>query len=270
MRKNLTTISVVAIAVVAGARTVLLGQSNTADAEHWPDEQLVRWAHHAFVRLKEWLLSASPTDWLLVLIGAAGTWVALRTLNVIHEELGHTAKLANAAKANADASLMAQRPYVDISHRPPGLTIDSAHVQVGSVGEPRHHATIELEIKNHGKTPADVVSWVISVQAMSSAAPIPENPPYPPVPAQGETILMAGQSLFTPHETWIPDSDYQQVQNGSLTVYVFGCVEYRDRFGKMHRSGYARHYDPHTNGNNLLYVTARGYNYDVEIDAHAT
>ena len=45
---------------------------------------------------------------------------------------------------------------------------------------------------------------------------------------------------------------------------VIGYVDYIDKFGQKHRSGYARQYDPgvELGGNNLPFVRKAGYNYD--------
>jgi hypothetical protein len=65
----------------------------------------------------------------------------------------------------------------------------------------------------------------------------------------------------------------------TLNLFVFGYVDYVDKFGARHRSGYARLHDiriddpGHWDGgkvpekrNNLPFVTKPGYNYDIEID----
>jgi hypothetical protein len=56
------------------------------------------------------------------------------------------------------------------------------------------------------------------------------------------------------------------VENGTATLYLLGYVEYTDQFKHRHRGGYARRYEQSRLKNNLLFVTKRGYNYDIEID----
>jgi hypothetical protein len=62
-------------------------------------------------------------------------------------------------------------------------------------------------------------------------------------------------------------------------LYVLGYTDYRDRFGGLHRTGYARLYSPALDDearyeggvtfnrrNNLVFVPQPGYNYDIEIN----
>jgi hypothetical protein len=59
---------------------------------------------------------------------------------------------------------------------------------------------------------------------------------------------------------------YEAILKGSLNIHMLGFVEYRDVFGRKHRSGYARRYVHKSANNNLVFVTKRGYNYDVDIE----
>ncbi len=47
-------------------------------------------------------------------------------------------------------------------------------------------------------------------------------------------------------------------------IYVFGYVDYIDRFNMRHRSGFARYYMLGAKPNNLMVLTQPGYNYDRE------
>lgn len=55
----------------------------------------------------------------------------------------------------------------------------------------------------------------------------------------------------------------QAIVDGHITLFMLGYVDYRDQFDCRWRAGYARKYTPdHPEGNNLSYVTARGFNSD--------
>lgn len=54
-----------------------------------------------------------------------------------------------------------------------------------------------------------------------------------------------------------------EIQNGTRDLYLIGYADYVDVFGKSHRAGYARKYDPHiSKGNNLVFHVPADYNYD--------
>jgi hypothetical protein len=67
-----------------------------------------------------------------------------------------TAKAANAAKSAADASILAQRPYVSLSHLPPGLLFG------GEEADEHRPMVVKIRVKNEGKTPADVTTVVLT------------------------------------------------------------------------------------------------------------
>jgi len=68
-----------------------------------------------------------------------------------------------------------------------------------------------------------------------------------------------------------------KIMEGKMKVWAYGFVDYSDRLGKKHRSGYGRRYshmvDTKPQGlseekfakrNNLLFMNEQGYNYDRE------
>ena len=151
----------------------------------------------------------------------------------------------------------------------------------------KYDVEIHVAVKNLGNTPATVERTL--VQFMFSDEPLPKDPPYKWADAKITNIHLVKSDEFTVHGYWkIQSSAFESLRaNRLMELYVFGCAEYRDRFGQRHRVGYARQYSvraderhfykkPRTVGqvdeaawesrNNLPYVTQPGYNYDIEID----
>lgn len=156
-------------------------------------------------------------------------------------------------KATLAANKVVERAYVDISHQSrPGLRF----LAVPDSQDRKPY--LVAEIKNHGKTPADLVA--ILMRLVVAAVP-PAKPVYGDDRKELRAVVMPGESLQTP---WpflqISDALYNSIQAGQMTVWVIGYIDYRDRFGTLHRGGYTRRYDPETdrtvpenNRNNLVF-----------------
>jgi hypothetical protein len=160
-------------------------------------------------------------------------------------------------EAMLSANKVVERAYVDLSHQsPPGLKFDPS--QTGPDWTP----SVNLNIKNHGKTPADISG--VFLRLVVHDGPLPPQPPY------DEAREKELRAVLMPNETvsvhWpckpVPGSLFQSIQNDQKVVWVIGYVDYRDRFGARHRSGYARRYDRVSKGNNLIFEVKPDYNYD--------
>ncbi len=142
-----------------------------------------------------------------------------------------------------------ERAYIGLSHEPPGLAV---------LPTAPPSARVAIRVKNHGRTPARVTD--ISLTLLISSAPLPPVPPYGPA-RQINAFLTAGDEFFVPLP--ITASQLAQIHAGAA-AYVLGYVDYRDQFGRgqRHQCAYARRYDDHSPGNNLVFVTEAGYNYE--------
>lgn len=148
-----------------------------------------------------------------------------------------------------------ERAYVNMSHTPPGLNF---HQHAEGI-----LATIQVKVKNYGRTPADITDVVLAHhigRTDTDLPPLPCQPPANQIPAA--YFLVAGMNFFhTAPPFFISAGDLQDINNGQKVLWVYGYVEYRDRFGECHRGGYGRRYRA-VEGNNLVFETAPGYNYD--------
>jgi hypothetical protein len=163
-------------------------------------------------------------------------------------------------EATLAATKVIERAYVDISHDPPGLNIGPDAMPAVSVG-----------IKNHGRTPANVIAILLLLDIRNT--PLPEEPNYehPTALRFGGFPVMPGESvhLWQSFDVVVPPTDIGKIAAGALNVWVVGYVDYADRFGAKHRSGYCRRYrpDPHPTGaaNNLVFENKASYNYDADL-----
>jgi hypothetical protein len=238
----------------------------------------------------EWWLATLP-DWLMAIFAIVLAVIAYfqwqvterqaeitRSQNAIVETQNTIMEAQNALMlASAEAVYTVERAYVSITHRPPGLDFDD--LLFNFPGEPVcYNVRVSFLIKNTGNTPATITGFMF--QPFLGA--LPPEPSYDGVVEIVQSHLTKDDS-FAVHQNWrIPEAEYQrsQTQRG-LGLYVFGYVDYIDKFGGHHRTGYGRRYrlqadDPNSyklpDGstdakadklrNNLEFVATPGYNYD--------
>jgi hypothetical protein len=234
-----------------------------------------------------WLHTSTPADWLLVFVGSAGIWAALRTLTKINEQTTASTRAADAAMKMLSLSQHKERAYVSMTHYSPGLVVDAFIGSSSEDAEPgdKRNVAVKVKIQNDGNTPATITAHLL--QLLFTDQPLPHDPPY-----QSDSVKVIRMPLvqgghFDFQGFWqILESARQRVHTEeAFNLYVLGYVDYIDRFGGHHRSGYGRVWDPfanirnvmyeHTPGgithvnsdeikDNLPYVTAMAYNYDRE------
>ncbi len=151
--------------------------------------------------------------------------------------------------ATQKSGVVVERAYVGLSHRSPGLRPFDPTAPV---------AEVNIRVKNHGNTPADVRAVSLGVWVGAS---LPDVPPY--APSTAITAFVTAHDAFVLHRS-LPFSvaEYNQIVAGAARLYLLGYVDYIDRFGQRHRHGYARVWDRSNVTNNLVFVTEVGYNYD--------
>ena len=158
-------------------------------------------------------------------------------------------------------SAVSERAYVKLSHLSgpefgEGLTIN----------RDRKEARIVIEVKNFGRTPADVINVALCWRVMPEGQAAPIIPQYPkPENAVGPTAgFLVTNDLFLVWKTFdgISDDQFDKINTGDERLWIYGYVDYIDVFGQWHRGGFARQYDPGRAGNNLIFVGQSGYNSD--------
>jgi hypothetical protein len=193
-------------------------------------------------------------EWQLVvtaIVGAFVAWQAWETRKAA--EAAHLS--AGAAKLTADAVMLTERAYVDMSHDQPGFV-----TMEGATG-------VSVAIKNHGKTPATVTA--VNLTFLQHGWPLPPTPEYNEnLTVRTRTVVMPGErftherrhALIGSGQSALPESVATPGLQG-VHAWLIGYVDYRDRFGGRHRGGYGRRYRPNP-GNNLVFIDEDDYNYD--------
>jgi hypothetical protein len=172
----------------------------------------------------EWCVAGEShclRDWIGALSGWAAACAAGATILVLLQQAGH----ANAAVAIAQSTLDAQRASAERQLR--------AYVLVGSV---RHTGfkqdegtpTLLIALKNSGQTPAYKVtvrfSWDLVVAAPTDLLINKYRTPFADIgPGQDITFKMEMGSEAI-------DAAWEDLENGSVSLFCWGVVEYTDAF----------------------------------------
>ena len=196
-----------------------------------------------------------------------GTWALV--LSTIALVVG-TFYLGFVTYQAANAFRVAERAYVKLSHMPPGIEFDPL----------TGFFTIRLRIKNFGSTPAEVVDAHVVGVVVPKGVALPEQPDdrreegYQfPVTA---FLVKSDRFYFgRPDPLSVSAEEAHNILQGWMDLHVIGYVDYRDRFGEVHRAGYARTYIPSVDRkedgvtlkkfrkrNNLAFISEPGLNYD--------
>jgi hypothetical protein len=185
-----------------------------------------------------------------------------------------------------------ERAYVNMSHYPPGLTFG---FEFSSSTDPiwKQDVAVRMKVCNHGNTPARITRALI--QPIVAVEPLPDKPQYDETFGEHiDAVLVKDDHIDIPKPMRIQRSDLATIKSlgnnvaeciHPLRLFIIGYVDYIDRFGTRHRSGYARVYnhwveskgiqpdDPtvtsqseleerHKRRNNLVFLSQSGYNYD--------
>ena len=201
---------------------------------------------------------------VLIVVGIFQLGLFIWQLRLIQKSLADTKIAAVAAKINADAALeqakaitLSERAYVSMSHTPSGLT---------QLPPPDSVYMVEMQIRNEGRTPATITDVVLDVSVLGETESLPAilNYPVNSPEAVPEIFLYADGFFYSERRFPISVDVMNDIQTCKKTLILFGYVDYIDKFGRRHRSGYARRYTPTDRKNNLLIAVKKGYNYDRE------
>lgn len=179
-------------------------------------------------------------------------------LRLMREAVTDAKDVATAAKSQSDSLILAERAYVKMSHVSPGVRWVARNDELFQ---------IEVEVKNHGRTPANVTDVMIGAKLLENGELLPD--PFPYSASARESIpnafLVTNETFFATRHFPLRGQNLADVRSGGKKLWIFGHVDYIDAFNFRHRSGYVRIYVPHIDDgkqNNLYYSTEARYNYD--------
>jgi hypothetical protein len=189
-----------------------------------------------------------------------------------------TREQKNLSRIAVEATEAIERAYVTLSHKPPGADISS--IQISGTGQSydTQDVTIRMVVRNWGNTPGKVSEAFVMPHIGVTLPPLAQWG----VNTVPEAAFLVPKKGFGFNRTFaLRTRDIQGVKAGEKRLWFLGYVDYADRFGKRHRSLYARRYIPrvdtrsdyqHPNGkprgkawkarNNLWIETKDGYNDD--------
>ena len=175
-----------------------------------------------------------------------------------------------------------ERAYVKMSHYPPGLYWERPDYRL--VGQPCW-VRVDIQVKNFGHTPAEVTRILVTKKILPKGENLDVQPDYSNGRASPIHASLVTDDKFThPERMELSAEEANHIWNADRWLYIYGYVEYTDKFGMQHRAGYARRYargrdnpNPFSvssstesvertadveKRNNLVFVELPGYNYD--------
>jgi hypothetical protein len=172
-----------------------------------------------------------PT-WALVVVGIGGIIYAARTLGAIRHEAQIAKEIAAAANLNAKAVIDSERAWIVADENPRIADIAS--------GQP---ITIIWTIRNGGKTTARVTEKAEAYSVQFSLNGLPEQPNYSLPTLWPDGIVLAPNSTLNCAVRVLNPDPWHQIENGSMILFVYGLVKYRDVFEREHETRYIFRYD---------------------------
>ncbi len=149
-----------------------------------------------------------------------------------------TAALAKGADKSAKdigaMTIATERAYVKLSHMAPGLRIK----------EGQKSCEVQVEIRNHGRTPATVTDVRVWGKLLEHGEPLPMPFQYPPPIQSPSAFLVAGEAFFKTQVLPLHGDNSESVICSAKRLWVYGHVDYIDAFGRHYRGGYARLHEP--------------------------
>lgn len=208
----------------------------------------------------------------------AGAITALATVLIA----AFTIILARIACHSERAIRVIERAYVRMTHIKPGIIWDEDETGDSYFGERDGTCSIRMEIKNCGNTPAEITDVCLIHYLLNSEDTLPDIPNYSGRKVQKlfRSFLVKDELFISTEYIGIREGSLEQIRTGFKSLFVIGYVDYLDKFGNRHRSGYARKYNPlidlqlaldandlarvfkHADPDNLDFINQAGYNYD--------
>lgn len=178
-------------------------------------------------------------EWVIALltlfyVALTGIYVCIsrRAFRVLREQaryMGEGISLARDQLVLAREALqVTERAYVNLKD----ITVQNF--------EPSRSPLVILKIDNSGRTPAYLTNTSLFLSIWEG--PVPPEPPYPADRAIPEipAVLVAGQAIELRSRLRIDltPAEWTRLTEGIKTVLIFGKIEYRDAFGKLHKTGF--------------------------------
>jgi hypothetical protein len=178
-----------------------------------------------------------------LLDSAATVWIALITfvLAILNFILWLTTrKTAEAALKTAEALPNIERAYIFVTV----IVLEDEMLRASKGKSFPPIARITVRIWNGGKTPAILTNLQVDVTEMTSGEPLQAD-----IDKMGNEIapgIFIKSGEYRDHVVQYPitPEEWKQVSRDDAWLVCYGCVEYRDVFGKPHETGFYWETDP--------------------------
>jgi hypothetical protein len=145
----------------------------------------------------------------LIFVGSVQIGLFVWQLRLMKKAAVDAGKSADAALKTAKSIETANRAFVKMSHEPPGLDLN----EMGG-------ASVQMRVKNFGKTPAIIIDVLFDFKCIDNIASIPVNPPIIENVTQGSAFLVEGDEFFFQHQHSLGAPVTDKLKGGKGTVLV--------------------------------------------------
>ena len=167
----------------------------------------------------------------LLLASTVGLWLATRKSASISER----------------ALIDLERPYIVFHEIKTDIGL---FLSPNTVIPSNFHPSFHFTVINYGRTPGNIVRAMIQFDILNG---IPEEPKIEDVSLQNPgykvAVIVIGQAMeYTFNRLRLlriqfPQHERLGLQNGTLKLYCYGMIEYRDIFDKIHTVNFCRCFD---------------------------
>jgi hypothetical protein len=185
-------------------------EQQTATSDNHQPWYGIGWWKKFFCEMKVGDIAIAYFTFCLVVVGGFQAYWMARTLKV-------SESAARAAEKSADAVVSQLRAYVHWTE-----------AAIHSLDQPV--SQVHLVLKNSGQTPAyDCVDWM-GVKVTQFPLAVELLPPEPGSISTSKSSIGPGVSYNLVREICLPDEIKAALREGTMAIYVFGEIRYRDAF----------------------------------------
>jgi len=207
-------------------------------------------------RMVFWTWILAVTTIILACIAGGQLEMFRRQLGLMRKATSEAGDAAKAANTSANATMLAERAYVKMSHVPPGVRWFEKNQEL---------CQVEVEVKNFGRTPASVTDVKIWAKLLDNGNLLQEPFHYPHRDFTPNAFLVPNEAFFHQGHFPLRGQNLTDTKCGAKKLWIYGHVDYIDTFGVRYRGGYVRVYNHMVDDgkqNNLFYMPEAIYNYD--------
>jgi hypothetical protein len=171
----------------------------------------------------------APT-WALVIVGLVAAIIALSTLHDIKKQTGHLARFAEATTIIANATLNADRAWIDVVLGKPATTIDEFGYKIGYNPNAGEYGRYGIYITNYGRTVARITDFKVWSATFANIKDIDLSKFAPRIDSNIQILFAANHPAFVIEDFDFVAlfEDWKSIQDRKMIALIRIDVRYED------------------------------------------